>query len=132
MLATGIKTPVGVKVMGDDLRTLSEISSQIAQVIKAAKETAPYTTSAFSEKSVGGNYFDIVINREEIARYGLHVGDVQDVVMTAVGGMNVSQTVEGLERYPINIRYPHELRDNLSALKQTLVGTPQGAQVPLG
>jgi copper/silver efflux system protein len=132
MLSTGIKTPVGVKVMGEDLLTLSEIADQIAQVVKTADGTGAFTVSAFPEKTVGGNYLDIAIDREEIARYGLHVADVQDVVMTALGGMNVSYTVEGLERYPINIRYPHELRDNLEALKQTLVGTPLGAQVPLG
>ncbi|MCB9838185.1 MAG: efflux RND transporter permease subunit [Phycisphaeraceae bacterium] len=132
MLSTGIKTPVGIKVMGEDLRTLAEISNQIAQVVKTAEGTGGYTVSAFPEKTVGGNYIDIIIDREEIARYGLNVADVQDVIMTALGGMNVSYTVEGLERYPINIRYPHELRDNLGSLKQTLVGTPSGAQVPLG
>ncbi len=132
MLSTGIKTPVGIKVMGPDLRTLSEISNDIANVVKTAKTTSPYTTSAFPEKSIGGNYFDIRINRDQIARYALTVGDVQDVIMSALGGMNVTTTVEGLERYPVNVRYPHELRDNLSALKQTLVATPSGAQVPIG
>lgn len=131
MLSTGIKTPVGIKVMGEDLRTLAEISNQIAQIVKTAEGTGPYTVSAFPEKTVGGNYIDITIDRESIARYGLNVADVQDVVMSALGGMNVSYTVEGLERYPINIRYPSELRDNMDALKQTLVGTPSGAQVPL-
>ena len=132
MLSTGIKTPVGIKVMGPDLRTLAGLSNQIANVVKTAEGTGAYTTSAFPEKSVGGNYFDIDINREQIARYGLTVGDVQDVIMSALGGMNVTWTVEGLERYPVNVRYPHELRDNIDALKQTLVATPSGAQVPLG
>jgi Cu(I)/Ag(I) efflux system membrane protein CusA/SilA len=132
MLSTGIKTPVGIKVMGPDLRTLAEISNQIANVVKTAPGTGSYTTSAFPEKSVGGNYFDIDINRDQIARYGLTVGDVQDVIMSAVGGMNVTWTVEGLERYPVNVRYPHELRDNIDALRQTLVATPSGAQVPIG
>ncbi|MBI1373616.1 MAG: AcrB/AcrD/AcrF family protein [Phycisphaera sp.] len=132
MLSTGIKTPVGVKVMGPDLKTLAGLSNEIATVIKSDERISDYTTSAFPEKSVGGNYLDIQINRDEIARYGLAVGDVQDVIMTALGGMNVSYTVEGLERYPINLRYPHELRDNLPALRQTLVATPTGAQVPLG
>ncbi|MCZ6851100.1 MAG: efflux RND transporter permease subunit [Planctomycetota bacterium] len=131
MLSTGIKTPVGIKVMGPDLATLADLSNQIAQVVKTAPGTGAYTTSAFPEKSVGGNYLDITIDREEIARYGLTVGDVQDVIMSALGGMNVSWTVEGLERYPINVRYPHELRDNLPALRQVLVATPLGAQVPL-
>ncbi|MHC4106789.1 MAG: efflux RND transporter permease subunit [Planctomycetota bacterium] len=132
MLSTGIKTPVGIKVMGPDLGTLADVANQIAQVVKTAEGTGPYTTSAFPEKSVGGNYLDITVDRDEIARYGLSVGEVQDVIMSALGGMNIGLTVEGLERYPINLRYPHELRDNLPALKQALVATPLGAQVPLG
>jgi Cu(I)/Ag(I) efflux system membrane protein CusA/SilA len=132
MLSTGIKTPVGIKVMGPDLRTLADLSNRIANVVKTADGTGAYTVSAFPEKSVGGNYLDFKINRDEIARYALTVGDVQDVIMSALGGMNVTWTVEGLERYPVNIRYPHELRDNIDALKQTLVATPAGAQVPLG
>jgi Cu(I)/Ag(I) efflux system membrane protein CusA/SilA len=132
MLSTGIKTPVGIKVMGADLGTLSNLASQIAQVVKTSEGTGPYTVSAFPEKTVGGNYFDVRINRDEIARYGLTIGDVQDIVMSAVGGMNIGYTVEGLERYPVNLRYPAELRDDLDTLKQTLVPTPLGAQVPLG
>jgi Cu(I)/Ag(I) efflux system membrane protein CusA/SilA len=131
MLSTGIKTPVGVKVMGPDLHTLADLSRQIAQVVRTAEGTGPYTVSAFAEKSVGGKYLDIRVNRDEIARYGLNVADVQDVIMSAMGGMNVTWTIEGLERYPVNLRYPHELRDNLPALKQTLVAAPSGAQVPL-
>jgi Cu(I)/Ag(I) efflux system membrane protein CusA/SilA len=131
MLSTGIKTPVGIKVMGPDLRTLSDIAGRISQVVRTAEGTGAYTVSAFPEKSVGGNYLDVKIDRDEIARYGLTVGDVQDVIMSAMGGMNVTQTVEGLERYPLNVRYPHELRDNVTALRQTLVATPSGAQVPL-
>ncbi|MBL8727187.1 MAG: efflux RND transporter permease subunit [Planctomycetes bacterium] len=132
MLSTGIKTPVGIKIMGPDLETLAGLAEQVTQVVKTASGTGAYTVSAFPEKSVGGNYLDVRIDRDEIARYGLLVADVQDVVMSAMGGMNVSSTVEGLERYPINVRYPHELRDNLPALRQTLVATPSGAQVPLG
>ena len=131
MLSTGIKTPVGIKIMGPDLRTLADLSSRVAGVVQTAPGTGPYTVSAFAEKSVGGKYLDIKVNRDEIARYGLHVADVQEVIMTAMGGMNVTWTVEGLERYPVNVRYPHELRDNLPALKQTLVAAPSGAQVPL-
>ena len=131
MLSTGIKTPVGVKVMGPDLATLSRVSEEIAQVLKTAPGTGAYTTSAFSEKTVGGHYLDIRIDREAIARYGLRVAQVQDVIMSAMGGMNVTSTVEGLERYPVNLRYPPELRDNIPALKQTLVATPSGEQVPL-
>ena len=132
MLSTGIKTPVGIKVMGPDLRTLAELSGQIADVVKTAEGTGPYTVSAFPEKSVGGNYFDFQINRDEIARYGLTIANVQDVVMSAMGGMNITSTVEGLERYPVNVRYPHELRDNIDNIRQTLVSTPSGAQVPIG
>lgn len=89
------------------------------------------TTSVFSNKTVGGNYLDYHIKREEAARYGLTVGDVQDVIMTAIGGRNVTQTVEGLERYPVNIRYPRELRDNINSLNRVLIPTPSGAQIPL-
>jgi len=132
MLSTGIKTPIGIKVLGPDLRTLSDLAAQIANVVKTAEGTGPYTISAFPEKSVGGNYFDININRDEIARYSLSIADVQDVVMSAMGGMNITSTVEGLERYPVNLRYPHELRDSVESLRQTLVATPSGAQVPIG
>ncbi|MEO8268484.1 MAG: efflux RND transporter permease subunit, partial [Aureliella sp.] len=131
MLSTGIKTPVGIKVMGPDLPTLSKLSNQIAQLVQTAEGTGTYTTSAFAEKSVGGNYLDIKIDRDEIARYGLRIAQVQDVIMTALGGMKVTSTVEGLERYPVNLRYPAELRDSIPALEQTLVATPSGAQVPL-
>src|SRR5690606_42019402 len=87
---------------------------------------------ACAEKSVGGKYLDLRIGRDAIARHGLRVADVQDVIMSALGGMNVTSTVEGLERYPVNVRYPHGLRDDLDALRAVLVPTPSGAQVPLG
>ena len=131
MLSTGIKTPVGIKVMGPDLRKLSDIAEDVAQALKTDPRTADYTTSAFPDKTVGGNYFDINIDRQAIARYGLRVSDVQDVIKSAMGGMNVSNTVEGLQRYPVNVRYPRELRDNLPQLKQTLVTTPDGNHIPL-
>jgi Cu(I)/Ag(I) efflux system membrane protein CusA/SilA len=127
MLSTGIKTPVGIKVMGESLETLSALAQQIASEVR----TIPGTVSAYPEKTVGGNYVDFDIDREETARYGLTVGDVEDVIMSALGGMNVTTTVEGLERYPVNLRYMRELRDNLPALQRTLVATPGGAQVPL-
>jgi Cu(I)/Ag(I) efflux system membrane protein CusA/SilA len=127
MLSTGIKTPVGIKLMGPDLETLSSLGQQIATVVRQVKGT----TSVFSDKTVGGNYLDYNIKREEAARYGLTVGDVQDVIMTAIGGMNVTQTVEGLERYPVNVRYPRELRDNINSLNRVLIPTPSGAQIPL-
>jgi copper/silver efflux system protein len=131
MLSTGIKTPVGIKVLGPNLATLADLAERISQVVRTADGTGRYTVSAFPEKSVGGNYLDIRINRQEIARYGLNLADVQDVIMSAAGGMNIGETVEALQRYPINLRYPHELRDNQTALRQTLVATPSGAHVPL-
>jgi Cu(I)/Ag(I) efflux system membrane protein CusA/SilA len=132
MLSTGIKTPIGIKVMGPDLATLADIANKIADVIKTTESTSPYTVSAYPEKSVGGDYLDIGIDRDGIARYGLTVGDVQDVIMSALGGMNISYTVEGLERYPVNLRYLRELRSNLPEIKQVLVTASSGAQVPLG
>jgi Cu(I)/Ag(I) efflux system membrane protein CusA/SilA len=127
MLSTGIKTPVGIKLMGPDLTVLSDLSERIAAVV----QTIPGTVSAFPDRAVGGNFLDYKINREEAARYGLTVGDVQDVIMSAIGGMNITQTVEGLERYPVNVRYSRELRDNLPALNRVLIPTPTGAQIPL-
>ena len=127
MLSTGIKTPVGIKIMGPDLQILSDLAQEIAAVIKDVEGTL----SVFPDKAVGGNFFDFDIKREEAARYGLTVGDVQDVIMSAIGGMNVTYTVEGLERYPVNVRYSRELRDNLSSIKRVLVPTPTGVQIPL-
>ena len=128
MLSTGIKTPVGIKVGGSDLSELERIAKEIEAVVKPL----PGTLSAYAERVMGGSYLDFDIDREAAARFGLTVGDVQDVVQSAVGGMNVSWTVEGLERYPINLRYPRELRDNPVALREILVASPVGAQVPLG
>lgn len=128
MLATGIKTPVGIKILGDDLDTLVDLGERIESVVSGV----PGTLSAYAERITGGNFLDFEIRRREAARYGLTVGDVQDVIMSALGGMNVTMTVEGLERYPVNVRYPDELRDNLEAMKRVLVPTPGGAQVPLG
>lgn len=127
MLSTGIKTPVGIKVSGPDLDKLQQLSEQIEQVMK----TMPETLSAFGDRTAGGYYLDFDIKREEAARYGLTTGDVQDVIQSAIGGMNITETVEGLERYPVNLRYPRELRDDLESLKRTLIPTPAGAQIPL-
>ena len=127
MLSTGIKTPVGIKLMGNDLGVLSDLAQRVALMLK----DVPGTASVFPEKTVGGNYFDFVINRKEAARYGMTVGDVQDVIMSAIGGMNVTQTVEGLERYPVNVRYGRELRDDITSLKRVLIPTPTGAQIPI-
>jgi Cu(I)/Ag(I) efflux system membrane protein CusA/SilA len=128
MLSTGIKTPVGIKVMGPDLETLSQIGQEIEAVVREI----PGTLSVYSERVTGGNYLDFDIDREEAARYGLTVGDVQDVIQSAIGGMNVTQTVEGLERYPVNLRYSRELRSSSADLERTLIATPLGAQIPLG
>ncbi|MFN2377341.1 MAG: efflux RND transporter permease subunit [Candidatus Binatia bacterium] len=128
MLATGIKTPVGIKVLGPDLATLGELAESVANAMRDIDGTI----SAYPERTFGGYYLDFDIDRVEAARYGLTTGDVQDVVQTAIGGMNVTWTVEGLERYPLNVRYARELRDDLPALAAVLVQTPAGAQVPLG
>ena len=127
MLSTGIKTPVGIKIGGPDLRTLEDIAKRVEAVVKPL----PGTLSAYAERVMGGTYIDFDIDREAAARFGIRVGDVQDVIRSAVGGMNVSWTVEGLERYPINVRYPRELRDSPTALGEILVATPAGGQVPL-
>jgi len=127
MLSTGIKTPVGIKLMGADLQVLSDVGEKV----EAALREVPGTLSVYSERVTGGNFFDYHINRLEAARYGLTVGDVQDVILSAVGGLNVTQTVEGLERYPVNLRYGSELRDTPEKLRRILVPTPSGAQVPI-
>ena len=127
MLSTGIKTPIGIKVSGPDLKVLENIANNIEQVLKRL----PDTLSAFGDKAAGGYYLDFDINRDEAARYGLTVGDVEDTIQSAIGGMNITETVEGLERYPVNLRYPRDLRDNLQQLKQVQVPTPTGAQIPL-
>lgn len=127
MLSTGIKTPVGIKLIGPDLNVLSELGKKVEAVVRKI----PGTRSVYAERVTGGNYMDFKINRHEIARYGLTVGDVEDVIKSAIGGMDITTTVEGLERYPVNLRYPRELRDNLQQLKRVLVTTPTGAQIPL-
>jgi Cu(I)/Ag(I) efflux system membrane protein CusA/SilA len=128
MLSTGIKTPVGIKISGPNLDTLQAIGEKVEAVMR----TLPGTLSAYAERTVGGNYVDININRVEAARYGLTIQDVEDVIQSAMGGMNVTTTVEGLERFPVNLRYGREQRDNVDDLKRVLVPTPTGAQVPMG
>ncbi|BCR05081.1 cation transporter [Desulfuromonas versatilis] len=127
MLSTGIKTPVGIKIMGPDLQTLSDLGEQVEALVR----TLPGTLSAFSERVVGGNYLDFTIDRGEAARYGLTVGEVQDIIQAAIGGMNVTQTVEGLERYPVNIRYLRDYRNDLPALNRVLVPLKDGKHVPI-
>ena len=128
MLSTGIKTPVGVKIAGPDLAVLERLGQEVERAVR----NLPGTSSAYAERVMGGNYLDIAIDREAIARYGLTVDDVQWTIGAAIGGMQVATTVEGLQRYPINLRYEREFRDDLPALRGVLVPTPTGTQVPLG
>jgi len=128
MLSTGIKTPVGIKLAGPDLNTLEKLGKDIEGVMREV----PGTLSVYAERVMGGNYLDFSIDRDAIARYGLTVGDVQDVIQTAIGGMDITTTVEGLERYPVNLRYSRDFRDDIPALESVLVPTPAGQQIPLG
>ncbi|MGB5531275.1 MAG: CusA/CzcA family heavy metal efflux RND transporter [Ignavibacteriaceae bacterium] len=127
MLSTGIKTPVGIKIAGEDLNVLQDLGKQVEELMK----TVPGTRSAYAERSVGGNYVDFIIDRKAIARYGLTVADVQEIFMSAVGGMNITKTVEGLERYPVNLRYSRDYRENIESIKRVLVPIPMGGNVPL-
>lgn len=127
MLSTGIKTPVGIKIAGSDLNVLQELGEKVENLIKQV----PGTRSVYAEKTIGGNYVDFVIDRNAIARYGLTIEEVQEIFMTAIGGMNVTKTVEGLERYSVNLRYQRDHRENLEALKRVLVSLPNGGSIPL-
>jgi Cu(I)/Ag(I) efflux system membrane protein CusA/SilA len=128
MLSTGIKTPVGIKILGPDLGTLNTLSEQVAAAVAPLRGTV----SAYPDRALGGYYLDIDVNTDEASRYGLTKGDVQDVIQTAIGGMNITTAVEGPARYPLNMRFASELRDDIPALKQLLVPTPRGNQIPLG
>ena len=127
MLATGIKTPVGIKIAGPDLTVIETIGKDIERILA----DVPGTASVYSERVAGGRYIDVDIDRRRASRFGLNISDVQDVVRTAVGGMNVTQTVEGLERYPVNLRYPQRVRDSVEQLKLLPIVTPQGARIAL-
>jgi Cu(I)/Ag(I) efflux system membrane protein CusA/SilA len=127
MLATGIKTPVGIKVAGPDLEVIEGIGQQLEEVLADVEGTA----SVYSERVAGGRYIDVDIDRKRASRFGLNIADVQDVVRSAVGGMNITQTVEGLERYPVNLRYPQRVRDSVEQLKLLPIVTPQGARIAL-
>ncbi|CAN5673395.1 CusA/CzcA family heavy metal efflux RND transporter [soil metagenome] len=128
MLATGIKSPVGVKVAGTDLKEIDRITSDIERVIKSI----PGVASALAERLNGGRYIDVDINRDAAARYGLNIADVQSIVSAGIGGDNIGETVEGLQRFPINVRYPRELRDSVEKLRQLSILTEHGAQISLG
>jgi copper/silver efflux system protein len=128
MLATGIKTPVGVKISGADLSVIEQIGIEVERVVAGIDGTA----SAYAERPIGGRFVEINVNRDAAARYMMSVRDVQDVVQTAIGGMQVSESVEGLERFPINLRYPQEWRNSPERLRDLPVVTPSGAHIPLG
>nr|NJM03255.1 efflux RND transporter permease subunit [Desulfobacula sp.] len=127
MLSTGIRSPVGIKIFGADLKEIEDIGKQLETIIHAI----PGTSSVFAERTAGGYFLDFEPRRDQLARYGLTIGSLQRVISTAVGGENITTTVEGRERYPVNIRYPRELRDNIEQLRRILVPTATGAQVPL-
>ncbi len=127
MLTTGIRSQLGIKVFGDSLEEIERTAVNIEHALAGV----PGTRSAFAERSTGGFFADFVVKRREAARHGLDVADINEIVMTAIGGMNVSQTIEGRERYPINVRYAREFRDHPEALEQVLIATPTGAQIPL-
>ena len=127
MLATGIKTPVGIKIGGPDLMEIQKIGQQIETILSGVEGTA----SVYSERVAGGRYIKVDIQREQAARYGLNIADVQQVVSSAIGGMNVTQSVEGLERYPVNIRYPQSYRSSPESLSLLPIVTPQGKRIAL-
>ena len=127
MLATGIKSPVGVKVLGEDLNVIDGIAGDIEKVLK----DVPGVTSVFAERLTGGRYVDVDIKRDAAARYGLNINDVQLIISSAVGGMNIGETVEGLQRFPINVRYPREIRDSLASLRTLPIVTIRGQQLIL-
>ncbi|MDO8769201.1 MAG: efflux RND transporter permease subunit [Burkholderiaceae bacterium] len=127
MLATGIKSPVGVKVLGPDLAVINRLTAEVERAVKPVAGV----TSAFAERLDGGRYIDVDIHREQASRYGLNIADVQSVVSSAIGGMNVGETVEGLQRFPINVRYPREIRDSLDKLRALPIVTPRGQRLVL-
>ena len=128
MLATGIKSPLGIKVAGPDLAQIDRVTQDIERAVK----DVPGVTSALAERLTGGRYIDVTIDRLTAARYGMNIADVQDIVSTAIGGENIAETVEGLQRFPINVRYPRELRDSVEKLRSLPIVTERGAQITLG
>jgi Cu(I)/Ag(I) efflux system membrane protein CusA/SilA len=128
MLATGIKTPVGIKLAGPDLGVIAELGRRIEGVL----QNVPGTASVYAERVTGGRFIDIDVDREAAARFGLNIADVHDVVRTAIGGMSIGESIEGLERYPINLRYPADLRNSPQRLRMLPIMTMNGAEIPLG
>jgi Cu(I)/Ag(I) efflux system membrane protein CusA/SilA len=127
MLTTGVRTPVGIKIFGQDLKEIERIGSRIEETLRPLAGTR----SVYAERVAGGYFLDLEPRRDQLARYGLTIEEVQRVIATAIGGENISTTIEGRERYPVNLRYPRELRDEPGRLGRVLVATPTGAQVPL-
>jgi Cu(I)/Ag(I) efflux system membrane protein CusA/SilA len=127
MLSTGIRTPVGIKIFGSDLADIEGLGMELEGILRGI----PGTRSVYAERVTGGYFVDFEPRRDQLARYGLTIQEFQDVLMSAIGGENVSTTIEGRERYPVNVRYPRELRDDPDRLGRVLVPTPTGAQVPL-
>jgi len=130
MLQTGMRAPMGIKVFGPDLKTIEEFGLELEAIIKEVPSVK--SEAVFADRIVGKPYLHLNIDREKIARFGLNIEDVQQAIETAIGGMKISSTVEGRERYPIRVRYPRELRDSPEALGKILIATPTGAQIPLG
>jgi copper/silver efflux system protein len=127
MLATGVRTPIGIKVLGPDLKTIQKLGEELEGVLK----DVPGTRNVLAERTAGGYYVDFDLRREDLARYGLSVEDAQITVMSAIGGENITTTVEGRERYPVNVRYGRPYRESIEELKRVLVATPSGAQIPM-
>jgi Cu(I)/Ag(I) efflux system membrane protein CusA/SilA len=127
MLTTGVRTPIGIKVFGADLNVIEKIGAQLEAVMR----DIPGTRSVYAERVAGGYFLDFDLKRDQLARYGLSVADAQNVIMSAIGGQNVTTTIEGRARYPVNVRYPRELRDSMERLSQVLVPTPGGSQIPI-
>ena len=127
MLSTGIRTPVGIKVLGADLSTIEKIGTQLEGILK----DVPGTRSVFAERTAGGYFLDFNLRRDRLARYGLSIKDAEEIIMSAIGGEPITTTIEGRERYTVSVRYARELRDNLPKLKRVLVPTMSGAQIPL-
>ncbi len=128
MLATGVRTPVGVKVYGPNLDTLQQLGERVERIL----QDVPGTRNVFAERNVSGYYVDVAIDRAQAARYGLNAGDLHDAIMATAGGTTAAITVEGRERYEVNVRYPRELRDNLERLREIMIPTMGGSQIPLG
>lgn len=127
MLSTGVRTPIGIKILGSDLKTIEDIGTRLETILK----DVPGSRSVFAERTAGGYFLDFDLKRDQLARYGLTVDDAQMTILSAIGGENITTTVEGPERYPVNVRYPRDLRDNVEKLKRVLVATPSGEQIPL-